>query len=140
MIVVADTSVILNLCCVEHEDLLPALFEEVLIPTTVRLEFERAVLAYPRFSGLVLPSWASERLPKVIPESIAAASHLDAGEIAAIALALETSADAVLIDEAAGRRVARKLGLTAIGIVGVLVRARVVGLVSQIAPIFQQLE
>ena len=39
MIVVADTSVILNLARVGHADLLPALFSEVWIPPEVADEF-----------------------------------------------------------------------------------------------------
>ena len=51
MIVVADTSVILNLCRVRHEHLLPALFGRVLIPTEVASEFSRlAGAACPRAS------------------------------------------------------------------------------------------
>jgi hypothetical protein len=76
----------------------------------------------------------------VIPELIRRAPHLDRGEVAAIALALEIAADAVLLDETAGRRAARQLGLTTIGVAGILVRARLVGLLRAIAPVFDQLE
>lgn len=140
MIVIADTSVILNLCCVQQQELLPALFQKVVIPPAVRLEFERATLSYPRFAELLLPAWILEQRPRSIPESIRRTPHLDAGEIAAIALALEVSADALLIDETEGRRAARQLGLTTIGVVGILVRARVTGLLPAIAPLFDQLE
>jgi predicted nucleic acid-binding protein len=140
VIVIADTSVILNLCCVQQHELLQALFSRVLIPPAVRLEFERAAAVYPRFEGATLPAWIQEQAPKTIPESLRRAPHLDAGEIAALALALETAADAVLIDELEGRRAARRLGVTAIGVAGILVRARQSGLLPAIAPLFKQLE
>jgi uncharacterized protein len=139
VIVIADTSVILNLCCVEQEKLLPALFQQVVIPPAVRLEFQRAAHIYTRFAGLTLPDWIREQPPREIPEAIRRAAYLDAGEIAAIALALEMSADAVLIDETAGRRAARDLGLTTIGVVGILVRARQTGILPAIEPVFEQL-
>ena len=55
MIVVADTSVVLNLCRVRHEHLLPALFGRVLIPTDVASEFSRLAGTDARFAGLILP-------------------------------------------------------------------------------------
>ena len=140
MIVIADTSVILNLCCVQQQDLLPALFQQVVVPPEVRVEFERARSVYPRFAELTLPSWLREQSARTIPESLRRDHRLDAGETAAIALALELAADAVLIDEADGRRAARELGLIPIGVAGILVRARLLRLVPAIAPIFEQLE
>src|SRR5205809_705847 len=41
VLVIADTSVLLNLCRVAHEHLLPALFHEVQIPPAVHAEFNR---------------------------------------------------------------------------------------------------
>jgi hypothetical protein len=140
VIVIADTSVILNLCCVEQQQLLRSLFREVIIPPEVRQEFERAAQAYPRFSGLRVPDWIAVRPAHLIPVTISQSPHLDMGEIAAIALALELKADAVLIDETDGREAARKHGLVAIGVLGILLRAREAGLVALIGPILDQLE
>ena len=44
---------------------------------------------------------------------------LDRGERAALALALEIKADLILIDDAAGRREARLLGIRMTGTVGI---------------------
>ena len=115
-------------------------FAKWLSRSEVRQEFERAVRSYTRFAGLVLPIWVREQPPRVIPEAVRCAPHLDAGEIAAIALALEIAADAVLMDETEGRRAARQLGLTTIGVAGILVRARAGGLLTAIGPVFEQLE
>jgi hypothetical protein len=138
--VIADTSVILNLCCIQQQELLREIFHEVIVPPEVNQEFVRAARAYPRFAGLTMPAWILQRAPKTIPESVRGRPTLDLGEIAAIALALEIEADAVLIDEADGRRAARQVGLTTIGVVGILVRARMAGLLPAIAPIFDQLQ
>lgn len=105
MIVVADTSVILNLCCVQHERLLQQLFQRVLIPVQVADEFARLSKVQQRFSQLVLPDWI-EILPspQSFPPEVVQA-HLDLGESAAIALCLNQHADALLIDESLGREV-----------------------------------
>lgn len=104
MIVVADTSVILNLCCVGQADLLPGLFQQVWIPEEVEAEFERLSRHQPRFQGLLMPGWASIRPASPIPAKLAAMPNLHTGETAPLALALESHADAVLMQ-------ARKTGL-----------------------------
>jgi predicted nucleic acid-binding protein len=59
---------------------------------------------------------------------------LDAGESAAIGLALQRSV-AVLIDEELGRRIVANLGVTVIGIAGVLLAAKRRGLIEAVGPI-----
>lgn len=49
--VVSDTSVLLNLCVVGREDLLTALYGEVLAPDAVAIEFDSLVIRDSRFRG-----------------------------------------------------------------------------------------
>lgn len=140
MIVVADTSVILNLCCVGQADILPALFQRVWIPDEVRAEFERLSQNQPRFRGLTLPNWALVQQAAPVSAQLAAMPGLHAGETAALALALESHADAVLMDESAGRRAAQLLGMPVIGVLGVLLQARKARLLPAIKPVIQRLE
>lgn len=139
MIVVADTSVILNLCCVEQAHLLPALFHEVWIPDEVRVEFERLSLHQPRFQNLRLPEWAHIQPAARVSEELASIPNLHAGETAALALAMDGHADAVLMDESAGRRAAKLLGLPVIGVLGILLQARRSGLLPAIRPVLERL-
>jgi predicted nucleic acid-binding protein len=55
---------------------------------------------------------------------------LDAGESEAIRLAMAVSADYVLIDEKEGRRCAFALGIRAVGLLGILIRAKQSGAVE----------
>jgi len=49
-------------------------------------------------------------------------------------LALDSSADLVLLDEKDGRHSAQKLGLRVMGTVGVLIRAKQLGLIAELRP------
>jgi predicted nucleic acid-binding protein len=139
VIVVADTSVFLNLCSVRREMLLPALFDQVFAPPVVRDEFLVAARRLPRFEGLSFPEWVQLRSPQRL-ERVPSPLGLDAGVRAALALALELPADLVLVDEARGRAVARQLGLRVLGILGVLLRAKAAGHLPAIAPVLDELK
>ncbi len=139
MIVVSDTSVVLNLCRVHHEWLLPTLFGRVLIPLEVESEFRRLAGANPRFSGLMLPAWMEVVPAPTLPTSVVAA-NLDPGEAAAIASCLGRTATALLVDESLGRAVAASLGLRTIGILGILIEARTRGLIPKVGLLLDRLE
>jgi len=139
VIVVADTSVLINLALVGQDGLLIALFREVIVPRAVEREFARLAASDGRFAGLRLPTWIEIREPQSVPASSARNTTLDAGEAEALALAVEIRADAVLIDETIGRAVALELGLTPISVFGILVRAKRHGQLSAVASVVNEL-
>ncbi len=139
MLVISDTSVLLNLCRVSAEGLLPALFREVWVPPAVAAEFSRLAESRPRFQGVVLPDWVRISPDVQVPAEVRACSDLDAGETEALSLALELHADAVLIDEAAGRRAANVLNIPFVGIAGILLRAREQRLIPAVRPVLARL-
>ncbi|WP_263808032.1 DUF3368 domain-containing protein [Salinibacter sp.] len=59
---------------------------------------------------------------------------LDVGEAEALTLASKVGADRVLLDEAAARQKAERLGLEKTGTVGVLLRAKREGWIDQLRP------
>jgi predicted nucleic acid-binding protein len=67
VIVVADTSVLINLCRVGQGGLFRSLFQEVLIPPEVASEFVRLASGVPRFAGLTLPQGIREQPATIIP-------------------------------------------------------------------------
>jgi len=121
-LIIADTSPINYLLLIGHINILPALFDRVILPVAVRDE-----LSHPKAPSVVRnwvtapPSWVDVR----------EASHpydpsleaLDAGEEAAIALAIELHADLLLMDDEEGVIAARRKGLEVTGTLGVLSRA-----------------
>ena len=73
-----------------------------------------------------------------MPDPIADAAGLGAGESAAILHAKAIGA-AVLLDERAGRQLALDMGLMVTGTLGVLVRARQRGLIGPLGPLIAAL-
>lgn len=140
MIVVADTSVILNLCFLGQEGVLPALFGTVCAPPQVEAEFLRLAGADIRFKGLMFPGFIQRRIPLTTAHPWAESPALHGGEIAALSLALELEADLVLMDEAEGRAAATALKLTTMGLLGILLQARECSLIVAVAPLLDRLE
>lgn len=133
MVVVADTSVLLNLCRVQLAWLLPRLFGEVWIPPAVEREFQRHSLAHPRFQGMTLPEWLRLSDPISIPPEVSACPNMDPGETEALALALQLHAEYILVDDLAARRAAVALHQRFTGIGGILLRAKSAGLIESLA-------
>ncbi len=140
MIVVTDTSVALNLCHLRQECLLPALFGTVLAPPAVEEEFRKLAREDSRFLGLIFPAFVEIATPVGIAAPLAGNARLHAGEIEALSLALATNAAAVLMDERAGRAAATALGLRSVGILGILIQAKLHGLVPRIGNLLDQLQ
>lgn len=101
---------------VGEADLLPRLFNEVVIPEAVRDEL---LHSHP-----LLPPWLHTRAVRNQAEISRLASWVDAGEAEAIELAREIQADRLLIDERKGRRLALAEGVPVIGLVGAVLLAK----------------
>lgn len=139
MIVVADTSVLINLCRIGQADLLARLFQEVFIPTEVAAEFGRLSASVPRFVGLALPTWIHQQQASSISTELREAK-LDPGETAALALALEIHADALLVDERRGHAVAVQMGIKTVGVLGILLQAKRSGFIAELRGLLDELD
>ena len=118
MIVVSDTSPLNYLVLINAIDVLPTLFTEIYAPTQVidELKRSRAPDVVKRWAHS-LPPWLRVSTPST---TVVTSVRLDAGELEALALAKELRAELILIDERTGRRVAKELGLDAVGTLNVL--------------------
>jgi len=129
MIVISDTSPITNLIRINRIDLLKALYGTVIIPAEVKYEIEflpENKLAFTQLDWIVVREFSDRKLFGELVKT------LDRGESAAIVLALETKADAILIDETDGRFEARNRGLQVIGLIGVLLKAKDMGYIPSV--------
>ena len=139
MIVVSDTSPILNLARIRHLDLLPSLYAQVLIPPAVHRELMRSQDETRDFVDRALLYWLLPTHPNDKGLVAELRRTLDAGESEAIALALERKATLLLIDERLGRSVAKTFGVPITGLVGVLVEAKHRGLIEKVKPVHDDL-
>jgi predicted nucleic acid-binding protein len=129
VIVVADTSPLNYLVQIRCQDLMPALYERVLVPAAVVKELDHPRTPVSVRSWLSsLPEWIEVR--EVQSPQDPALEGLDPGEREAIQLALEEHADLLLMDERAGVRAALRQGLEVTGTLGLLVQAARRGLVD----------
>ena len=120
--------------------LMRQIVKELVIPEAVSEE----IAAYPSTSAgaIVLADepWiqirmltSKSQLPSLLPV-------LDPGEAAVIALALERQAKLVLIDELTGRKVAKSLGLSVVGSVGLLIQAKRIGKIKTVEPFLSAMQ
>jgi predicted nucleic acid-binding protein len=139
MIVVSDTSALSNLALVKHLWLLEAIYQTVIIPEIV--ESELAAANNPSISAILRLGWIQIKplTNSQLANQLQQERGLDAGEANAIALALELQADDLLIDERLGRQEAVRLGLSIIGILGVLLVAKQRSLIPQVQPVIDAL-
>lgn len=139
MIVVSDTSALANLALVAHLWLLEAIYQTVIIPEVVA--YELAAASDPAISAILKLSWIQTQslTDSQLADQLQQERGLDAGEANAIALALELQADDLLIDERLGRQEAVRLGLSIVGILGILLVAKKRSLIPQVQPVMDAL-
>jgi predicted nucleic acid-binding protein len=132
--VVCDTSPPILLAKIGRLVLLSQLYEQVIIPVSVLDEIE----AKPGQETIDIKSWIENQtfeIQQVSREALhALPAELGSGEREAIALAVETEADLVVLDDMQGRRVARERDLPVTGTIGILIEARERGLIPSLRP------
>ena len=133
MIVVSDTTPIISLLKARRVELLEAMFGEVIVPTAVYEE----LVSNPRFADEAELVKSSVFIRKVILHNtqeiclLMRSAGLDEGESEAITLARERRAHVLLMDEAKGRQVAKRMGLPVMGTLGLLLASCKRGLLGR---------
>lgn len=132
--IVINTGPLVALARADALDVIASLPIEFLCPPAVRRELD-AGAHVGRIA--VRPPWLSHTPLRGAIHP--AAAVLDEGEAEVIQLALEQGVRWVCIDERAGRGVALALGLDVVGTLGLLLRAKTIGLVAEIRPLIDRL-
>jgi len=139
VIVVSNTSPITNLAAIERLNLLQALYGTIIIPQAVYDEMASVGYAVLGAIEVQTLSWIETRQVMDTNRVTELLAELDQGEAEAIILALELKADFLLLDERRGRKVATRLGVKRIGLLGVLLEAKQKKLISTVKPVIDEL-
>ncbi len=125
--IISDSACLIGLERIQALDILPNIFDPIVIPPEVQQEF-----------GIVLP-WLHVEVPLNQGFITSLKLMVDDGEAEAIALAYEKGWR-IILDDRHARNVAKRLGVTMIGTVGILVRAKRQGHIAAVKPFIEQLE
>ena len=140
MIVVSNTTPLIGLAPIQRFDLLRQLFGSIHIAQAV---YDEAVVTGSETGGAKHEVSSATWIKTVQVQDRLAVEvlldELDSGEAQTIVLARELDADWVLMDEKKGRRKLAQLGLKRIGTVGILLKARQLGLLPRIQPELERL-
>jgi len=140
MIIVSNTTPLIGLASIQRFELLKHLFGELYIAQAV---YDEAVVAGREAGGakreVSTASWIETVRVKDRLAVEVLLDELDLGEAETIVLARELDADWVLMDEKKGRRELTQMGLKKIDTVGILLKAKQVGLLPAVRPELEQL-
>ena len=110
-------------------DLLQKVYGQIVTTPEIAAEF-----------GEPLPEWVEIAEVKDKYRQTILELQIDKGESSAIALALETPASVVILDDYKARKIAERLGVTFTGTIGVIIKAKLNGTISSIKPILEKIK
>ena len=139
MSIVVNSTPLISLALLDQLDLLKMIFGEVIVPCAVYDEVVTRGADKTGYKNLSAVQWfcIEEVINQALKQSIMI--ELDEGEAEVICIAKEKGIKRVCIDEFAGRKYAKLLGLDVIGTLGVLLIAKEKGYIQKIKPCIDKL-
>jgi len=128
-IIISDTSCLILLQNIGELDLLSKLYGAVITTNDVANEF-----------GLPLPAWIEIRQPKNKKYQSIIEASVDKGEASTIALGFEYDDCLLIIDDLKARKFAQQLGLKITGTIGLLVEAKLSGIIPSVTEILAKIK
>lgn len=128
-IIISDTSCFIVLTKIDELDLLQKVYGQITTTIDIATEF-----------GETLPEWVE--IHNVVDKKRQQLLELqiDRGESSAIALALETPDSTLILDDYKARLIAERLGINITGTIGVIVKAKLQGIIPSIKPILEKIK
>ena len=127
--IISDTSCLILFEKIDELDLLKKLFGIITITSEVAEEF-----------GQELPFWFKIEQPQNKNYQILIEASIGKGEASAIALAIELDDCLLIIDDLKGRKFAQQLGLKITGTIGVIIEAKLAGIISSVKPVILKIK
>jgi len=127
--IISDTSCFIILSNIGEMELLCKVYSEVTTTPEIAKEF-----------GEKLPEWVIVSEAKDAAYQQILQLQIGKGESSAIALALEIPNSTVILDDYKARKIANSLNLPCIGTIGVIVKAKLLGIIPSIKPILDKMK
>lgn len=139
MRVVCDSSTLIAFARIAHLWILKKEFGELIIPQAVYRELLGKGVRKPGSREIMEAGWIKTERAKARKSVERLRRRLHLGESEVIVLAREIGADLVVLDDEEARRVAEDEGLTVVGGLSILVRAKTHGWIKTIKPLLDEL-
>ena len=127
--IISDTNCFIILSKINELDLLKKVYGQIFTTPDIVEEFDE-----------MLPEW-------VIVENVSDKSkqrilelQIDRGESSAIALALEMPKSTLILDDFKARKIAQQLGIPFTGTIGVIIKAKLNGIIPSIKPYLEKIK
>jgi len=127
--IICDTSCFIVLTNINSLDLLQRIYGQIVTTPEVASEY-----------GESLPDWIVIEQAVNIQMQQLLELQLDKGESSAIALALETPECTIILDDIKARKIAERLGLDITGTIGVIIKAKLNGIIPSIKPLINKIK
>jgi len=128
-IIISDTSCLIILSNIGELDLLRKLYGKIYTTLDILIEF-----------GETLPNWIEIVTVKNKQSQQILELQIDKGESSAIAFALETDSCTVILDDYKARKIAEQLGIKYTGTLGIIIKAKLNGIIPSIKPYLQKIK
>lgn len=128
-IIISDTSCFIILSNIGELDLLHKVYGQITTTLNIAIEF-----------GSPLPDWVEILNVADKGKQQLLEMQIDKGESSAIALALETPNSTLILDDYKARKIAAHLGLHVTGTIGVIIKAKLNGVIPSIKPLLDKIK
>ena len=128
-IIISDTSCLIILSKIGELELLQKVYDNVVTTSEIASEF-----------GEELPNWIEIVDVKDHYKQQLLEMQIDKGESSAIALAIETQNSKVILDDNKARKVASQLGIEFTGTLGIIIKAKLNGIIPSIKPYLEKIK
>ena len=127
--IISDTSCFIILTNIDELELLHKVYGQIITTPDIAIEY-----------GDTLPEWVqiisvTDKYKQQLLEM-----QIDKGESSALALALEIPGSTVILDDYKARKIAEILGITFTGTIGVIIKAKLKGIIPSIKPILEKIK
>ena len=128
-VIISDTSCFIILTKIDELELLHNLYGQIITTVDIAIEY-----------GEVLPEWVeivdvTDKCKQQLLEL-----QIDKGESSAITLALEIPESTLILDDFKARKVAERLGLVYTGTIGIIVKAKLKGIIPSVKPLIEKIK